>query len=121
MDFAHGVTLTIRTGEESDEDIYGDSTDTVPTDTDWGPCALAPRTSTEREDNRAPAVVTGLTIYGPQPGPGPGAQVVIDAGTYAGTWEVEGIPGEWTNPFTGWAPGVEVAVTRASALGSEES
>jgi hypothetical protein len=116
--FPNGVTLTIRTGSSSAEDIYGDSTATSPTDTAWGPCALAPRTSTERADNRTPAVVTALTIYGPQPGPTSGARVVIPSGTYAGTWEVEGIPGEWTSPFTGWAPGVEVAVKRASAVTS---
>jgi hypothetical protein len=118
MHFAHGVTLTIRTGVESEVDEYGDTTVTAPTDTTWGPCALAPRTSTERADNRTPAVVTALTIYGPQPGPTSGARVVIPSGTYAGTWEVEGIPGEWTSPFTGWAPGVEVAVKRASAVTS---
>lgn len=114
MDFPHGVTLTIRTGSTSAKDIYGDSTATTPTDTAWGPCAIAPRTSTERVDEKSPAVVTGLTIYGPQPGPASGAQLVIASGAYAGTWEVDGIPGEWTNPFTGWAPGVEVAVRRAS-------
>ncbi len=118
MSFAYGLTLTIRTGSTSAEDIYGDSTTTSPTDTSWGPCALAPRASTERVDNRTPAVVTALTIYGPQPGPGSGALLVIPSGPYAGTWEVEGIPGVWSSPFTGWAPGVEVAVKRASAVTS---
>ena len=28
----------------------------------------------------------------------------------------DGLPGEWVNPFTGWAPGIEVAVKRAGAV-----
>ncbi len=118
MHFPYGLILTIRTGSTSAEDIYGDSTAATPDDTDWGPCALAPRASTERVDNRTPAVVTALTIYGPQPGPGSGALLVIPSGPYAGTWEIDGIPGVWSSPFTGWAPGVEVAVKRASAVTS---
>lgn len=115
MHFPHGVTLTIRTGSTSAPDRYGDSTATSPTDTAWGPCAVAPRSSTERADERSPAVITALTIYGPQPGPSSAALIVFPSGhTYEGEWLVDGIPGEWKSPFTGWAPGVEVAVRRAS-------
>lgn len=114
MSYPHGTIVTVRVNAQSARDAYGDSTDQEPSEAEWGPCAFAPRTSVERQDERAPAVVTGLTIYGPQPGPASGAQVVIASGVYAGTWEVEGIPGEWDNPYTGSAPGVEVAVTRAS-------
>lgn len=115
MDFPYGTTLTLRNGATSAEDPYGDSTDTTPTDVTWGPCAIAPRTSTERADSRAPAVVTGLTIYGPEASFTSKSQVVIPSGPYSGTWDVDGIPGVWRSPFTGWAPGVEVAVKRASA------
>ena len=28
-------------------------------------------------------------------------------------YEVEGEPGDWHSPFTGWRPGIEVALVRA--------
>ena len=115
MDFPNGVRVTLRNGVLGDEDNYGDAPAGTPTNVSWGPCAIAPRSSTEREDSRTPAVVTGLTIYGPAASFTANSQVVIPSGPYAGTWDVEGIPGVWSSPFTGWAPGVEVAVTRASA------
>lgn len=113
MDFPYGLKVILRSNAES-TDGYGDTVYT-PTDRSWGPCAIAPRASVEREDSRTPAVVTGLTIYGPAASFTANSQVVIPSGPYAGTWDVEGIPGVWSSPFTGWAPGVEVAVTRASA------
>jgi hypothetical protein len=27
-------------------------------------------------------------------------------------YEIDGEPGEWRSPFSGWHPGIEVAVTR---------
>jgi hypothetical protein len=113
MDFPHGLVLTIRSGGES-VDKYGDATGSS-SDASWGPCGIAPRTSAERSDSRSPAVVTGLTIYGPAATIAADAQVVIPSGPYSGTWDVEGIPGVWQSPFTGWAPGIEVAVKRASS------
>jgi hypothetical protein len=113
MDFPNGVTVKLRNPSEV-EDKYGDVTST-PTERRWGPCAIAPRTASESTDARSPAVVTGLTIYGPTVTIAADAQVVIPSGPYAGTWDVEGIPGVWKSPFNSWAPGVEVAVKRASA------
>jgi hypothetical protein len=106
------ATVAIVTGASSTEDQYGDVVDGTPVETPWGPCAVAPRTSTERADSRAPAVVTGLTVYGPPP---PveltaAAQLRIDGDLY----DIEGLPGDWRSPFTDWHPGVEVAVKRAS-------
>ena len=115
MYFLHGVTVTVRAPVNADPDPYGDTDPDAPTDSDWGPCAIAPRTSDERADSRSPGVITGLTIYGPPRTIAPNSQIVIASGTYAGTWEVEGIPGDWQSPFTGWHPGLEVPVTRASS------
>lgn len=114
MDFPFGETVTIVSGPAA-EDAYGDTDTSEESETTWGPCAIAPRTSSERTDNRAPAVVTGLTVYGPSPGPAVNDLVRIDSGPYVGTWSVEGIPGDWRSPFTGWNPGVEVALERASS------
>ena len=116
VDFPFGTTVTLRTNTAT-VDKYGDGAGTpAPTNAAWGPCAIAPRTTAENADNNAPAVVTGLTIYGPTVTITAKSQVVIATGPYAGTWDVEGLPGVWVSPFTGWAPGVEVAVTRASSL-----
>lgn len=114
MSFAHGLTVSVLPNAAA-VDKYGDTDDAAPTPASWGPVAVAPRTSAERADSRSPAVVTGLTIYGPTRTFGAKDQITIATGQYAGTWQVEGIPGDWQSPFTGWAPGVEVAVTRASA------
>jgi hypothetical protein len=114
VDFPYGDMLTVLTAVDAAPDVYGDVIAGTPTESEWGPCAVAPRTSSDREDSRTPAVVTGLTIYGPARSFAATTQVVIPSGAYAGTWDVEGIPGVWSSPFTGWAPGVEVAVVRAS-------
>lgn len=111
--FPHGVTLTVRDPNVT-PDKYGDGTGS-PTTESWGPCAIAPRTSIERADSRTPAVVVGLTVYGPPREFAATDQVVIPSGPYAGTWEVDGVPGDWSSPFTGWHPGVEVALKRAEA------
>lgn len=110
MDYPHGVMVTVRNTVAVVDDL-GDSDDASPTTSEWGPCAVAPRTSTERADSRSPAVITGLTIYGPKRELKATDQLVIDGDVY----DIEGIPGDWTSPFTGWEPGIEVAVTRASA------
>ena len=114
MDFLYGETLTVRSIVTT-ADQYGDSTTAVTT-ASWGPCAVAPRSSSEQADPQAPAVVTGLSIYGPPRTLDADDEIVIGSGTYAGTWKVEGLPGDWKSPFTGWHPGMAVAVKRASAV-----
>lgn len=106
MDFPHGVIITIRSTVTT-TNADGDSS-TVVSDIAWGPCAIAPRSSEERTDSRAPAVITGLTVYGPQVDLDADDTLLIDGETY----QVEGNPGVWRSPFTGWAPGLEVAVKR---------
>ena len=108
--YAHGETVILRSTTTT-PDEFGDTTTTV-VEEFWGPCAVAPRYATEATDNRSPGVVVGLTIYGPT--------VTIDSDDVlvvrGEEWQVDGLPGEWVNPFTGWAPGIEVAVKRASAV-----
>jgi len=111
MDFLYGETLTILSTVTTTDD-YGNKSTTV-TEVTWGPCGLAPRSSDERVDPHSPAVITALTVYGPAADLDEDDKVRIDAGTYAGVWQVEGIPGDWKSPFTGWNPGLEVALRRA--------
>jgi hypothetical protein len=112
MDFLYGETLTILSTVTTRDDYGNESTDE--TEVSWGPCALAPRSSDERVDPHSPAVVTALTAYGPAADLDADDTVRIDAGFYAGIWQVEGIPGDWKSPFTGWHPGLEVALKRAT-------
>lgn len=110
MDFPHGESVTIRSTVTT-RDEFGDST-TVVTDIPWGPCAVAPRSSSESADANSPAVIVGLTIYGPTVALNSDDTLVVGGVVY----EVDGIPGVWESPFTGWAPGMEVAVKRAAAV-----
>jgi hypothetical protein len=97
------VTVTVQRRPE--EDIHGDGT--------WSDhhelpgCFWAPRTSAENNDRRQ-AVITGRTLYAPAGSDLlPTDRVRLPDQT---TWRVDGDPGPWTNPFTGWSPGVEAAL-----------
>jgi hypothetical protein len=115
MDFAHGTMILVRSTATTTDD-YGDET-TATTETPWGPCAIAPRASTERVDPNAPAVIVGLSIAGPPIRLDSDDLLVIPEGHYyAGAWQVEGIPADYHHPMTGWHPGIEVAVKRASSV-----
>lgn len=80
---------------------------------------VSPRASEEATD-RSDAVVTGAVTRGPML---PEYQVIggikstdrirVPTGhPMAGTWRVEGEPGPFVSPFTGWVGGVRVALTR---------
>ena len=109
VDFPYGVMVTIKATNAAVDDL-GDSDGAAPSSSLWGPCAIAPRTSAERVDSRSPAVITGLTVYGPRVTLKASDRLVINGDTY----EIDGVPGDWSSPFTGWQPGIEVAVVRAS-------
>lgn len=111
MIFAYGETVVILRAPLV-TDPYGDQVSdwdaAVRTDSPgWG---FAPRGGDERQDNNAPTVIVGLTGYGP-----PGADVLpTDRMEVRGqVYKVLGEIGEWRSPFTGWEPGVEVALQRA--------
>jgi hypothetical protein len=110
MDFANGETLTLRSTVTTYDDL-GNAT-TVVTESSWGPCAVAPRYATESTDSRVAPVVVGLVIYGPTVAINSDDTIVRDGIE----WQVDGLPGEWRNPFTGWEPGMEVPVKRAAAV-----
>lgn len=114
MDFPYGATVILRSTVTS-TDNNGDATST-PTDSDWGPVAVAPRFATESADPRVPAVVVGKTFYGPSAVINSDDLIVLDGVAY----EVDGLPEDYTgsgaNPFTGWAPGIVVQTKRAASV-----
>jgi len=115
MNFPHGETVTILTAgtkydpySDSDQPSWDDDA-TPPTETTVAGVAVEPRPSTEQLEAGRNAVVDGFTLYLPA-GTVIGAhnRVVVRGGTY----DVLGDAAEWVNPFTGWAPGVVVQVSR---------
>lgn len=105
-------TVTVRSVTTTTDNLGDSTTTTADTVLDWA--LIAPRSSTERTDPRAPAVVTAASIYGPFGTSLNADDVLIVAGhspSMDGTWQVEGMPGDWS--LNGWKPGFEVAVKRA--------
>jgi hypothetical protein len=107
MNFPHGVMVTLISTTVTDDGL-GNTTETTVT-YEWGPCAIAPRYANESTDPRVAPVVVGKTVYGPPVDIDANDTVVIDGEA----WQVDGDPAAWSNPFTGWAPGIEVQVKRA--------
>jgi hypothetical protein len=102
-----GETITVRRPGGTDQrgDPEPATTHTV---TD---CAFAPRASTEAVDRRD-TVVIGITLYAPPDADiQPTDQIVRADGT---VWEVDGEPGDWLTPFTGWHPGLQIALKRVT-------
>lgn len=92
-------------------DAYGDTVVTT-AETPWVGASFAPRYARESSDSMAPNVVVGLTIYGPAVTLDADDQVKVDGVLY----DLDGLPGYWKSHFTGWEPGVEVAVKRATEV-----
>jgi hypothetical protein len=110
MDFPYGVTITLRSTTTTEDDLGNETTVTV--ESSWGPCAVAPRYATESVDPRVPPVIVGKVVYGPAVAINSDDTLVIEGVSY----QVDGLPGEWINPFTGWAPGIEVPVKRTASV-----
>ena len=110
MDWPHGETVTLLTPGTT-TDAYGQTV------ADWAtPTALVftlvpvwPRTTAETAEPGRVPVVVGLTVVLPAGT----AVTTLDRVTVRGaTYDVDGIPFDWLNPFTGWAPGVTVDLKR---------
>jgi hypothetical protein len=101
--YPYGVTVVVQ---RATTDRFGDRTyvdDHVLTD-----CAIAPRESTEATGDRA-TVIVGVSLYAPHGADiRPTDRLILPDGAY----QVVGQPFDYVNPFTGWAPGVEVALER---------
>ncbi|MER5671156.1 hypothetical protein [Pseudonocardia alni] len=107
MNFARGIS--VRVHRLAGVDRFGDR---LPGTTHVvSGCALAPRTSSE-DNPRGSTVIVGLTLYGPYGADIRAEDVVeLEGGS---RYEVVGEPGHWASPFTGWAPGCEVALERVT-------
>lgn len=72
-------------------------------------CAMAPRYSSEVNENRT-SVIVGFSLFGP-----PGSDILAKdrVKTPDGNfYRVVGEAASWASPLTGWAPGFEAALER---------
>ncbi|NUT04720.1 MAG: hypothetical protein HOV76_14670 [Hamadaea sp.] len=100
--FGQEITLIFRTPGNTDE--YGDETGTATEETVLG--AFSPKGSAEANGT---GIVTQPTVYIP---PRPADLTFLDAVRVAGiTYEIDGAPIVWDNPFTSESFGVEVRLT----------
>jgi len=91
-------------------DPYGDSIPSTTTRTDVPNTAVAPRSSTEPTERGQAGVTVGLTIAPP---PGSDIRFTDQVEVRGVVYDVEGDSIEIFSPFTGWAPGAEIALKRA--------
>jgi hypothetical protein len=110
-------TATLRTVTTTTDDNGDTSIATADTVLDWA--IIAPRSSVERVDPHAPAVITAATLYGPGGTAIDSDDLVIIADhspAMNGEWQIDGVAGDWKSPYSDWHPGVEVALKRAGSV-----
>lgn len=74
-------------------------------------CGFAPESTKEPRDGTQIRVVSTAKLYVPAGTQvGPNDEFTVRGVRYA----VEGDPGQWTNPFTGWSPGAEIMLRRVA-------
>lgn len=105
MRFSHTITVRVR---RPSLDIYGDVTLSDPWDIPE--CAVAPvsAASAVSEPGRLGDTAT-WTLFAPIGSDLAANDVVTIAGD---AWRVQGNPGEWRSPFTGWEPGMVAEIAR---------
>jgi len=110
MDFPYGETVTVVPGPPG-SDQYGDPLPVTRVSFDIEGCGVAPRYSTEPTERGRQGVIVGLSIYAPI-----GSDILsTDSLRVRGdVYAVEGEPADWRSPFSGWAPGMEIALKRAA-------
>lgn len=114
MRFPHGQTVTVI--RPARKDITGDPTASPPVPHTIAGCAIARGSrqsatgGTDSNHDRRDATVTDVDLFCP-----PGADIragdrVMLPGDDT-VYLVEGQPGRWHSPWTGWEPGVDVKLT----------
>lgn len=108
--FAHGETVT-RLRATMVLDPYsgenGEPSWDDPDELDISGCAFDPGGSSEALDLARNVVTTQPKVYAPAGSDIAAADRVVVRGV---TYEVDGNPALWRSPFTGWEPGLVVAL-----------
>ena len=108
MDFPYGETAVRQRATTSVDPYSGEATGsdwTTPDELEIPGCGFDPGGSTEPLEQGRTAVVTQPTVYAAGfPDVLAGDRLVVRGRT----WEVDGDPQAWRNPFTGWEPGTTI-------------
>lgn len=105
MYFPHGVTVYRLPYLAGTADRYSNATDSWGAEQPVAGCAFDPGGSQEPFQSGRDAVVSSPRIFDPNlTAWSPYDRVRVGDRTYS----VQGDPSLWQNPFTGWAPAVEV-------------
>lgn len=107
MTFPFGETVTVQ--RPGGRDRYGDVS--PGTEFNVEGVGFAPRYSNETNSDNRNTVITGLQMYVPIGIELRPTDVVVRNGV---KWRVQGLPGEWVSPLTGWKAGIEVALERVT-------
>lgn len=96
-------------------DANGDPIPGTPTITTIDGAFVAPRTSSDVHDLGRLGVIVGLTLFVPYDTDLVATDKILVAEGNAndGTYEIEGQPGDWLHPMTGWQAGQTMALRRA--------
>lgn len=110
--FPHGEIVTRLRGVPATDPYSGEESGydwSLPYSIDIPGCAFNPGRSSEPLQDARTAVSTQPEVYAP-PGSdiAPGDRLVVRGVEY----EVDGEPADWRSPFTGWEPGMVVALKR---------
>lgn len=107
-----GITVTVV--RPPAKDVYGNPGTAPATEHDIDDCAIALRSGEDILDRAREGVVADLVLYCPAGSDILHAdQVRINSGMLEGLYTIEGRPFDWVSPFTGWNPGIEVALRHA--------
>ncbi|MEU5853944.1 hypothetical protein ABZ799_01330 [Nocardiopsis dassonvillei] len=107
--FLHPITVTVKRagGRDREGDPLPGTEHTI------DGCAQYPQTSSEAATTGT-TVITGRVLLAPY-----GAdirsedRVILPDGS---EWAVDGDPGPWSSPLTGWQPGTQVALERVKGV-----
>lgn len=105
------TVIRLRAGEGTTEDPYGNPVPGADVEVEIPTLGIAPRVSSEFNEPGRNAVIVGLSVYFPR-----GTDVKASDGfrVRGEVYEVDGEPGDWRNPFTGVARGIEVALSKVT-------
>lgn len=105
-----GETITIVRPGAPTQDEYGNDVPGPSVETEVAGCAVWPRTSSEDVQARL-QVLEGLNVLAPYGTVvGPHDRVRVRGLLY----DVDGDPGEWRSPLTGFRGGVQIELTRVT-------
>jgi len=107
--FGHGEEVLLFRGTLTRSSVGQTRVEFAEPETITG-AGFAPQTTQEPRDGTQVRVVTEALLYVDGVTVGPYDELEVRGVRYA----VEGEPGGWVNPFTGWASGTELRLRRVS-------